>query len=290
MKKRFYLGFAIFIVLLGIAGVLLLIQRERAELKQLEKRGAEADKLLKDSQKLQGTPRQTAAPTTPTQPDKTDKNGGHTHDDGTFHEGAPENPIETEPSQASQTSRDFTPAQVKIPEGITDPDVKAAWERVEYIANNIWEWGGVPSQRTEELIAQLMPPPDGFSGPTGHSDAEETINLLGWLDTNDPRSAEVLAIYLCEGIIGGLGPQDMLVDVGVPAVPYLIPYLMEDSITISRAIRPLGLIAQNHRGDLEGIVDHIIIPRLAVIAAIGDPPGKMYSARESAQEALARLK
>ena len=57
-------------------------------------------------------------------------------------------------------SRDFTPAQVKIPEGITDPDVLAAWERVDYIAKNIWEWGGVPSQRTEELIAQLMPPPD----------------------------------------------------------------------------------------------------------------------------------
>ncbi len=287
MKKRFYLGFAIFIVLLGIAGVLLLIQRERAELKQLEKRGAEADKLLKDSQKLQGTPRQTAEPTTPTQPDKTDKNGGHTHDDGTFHEGAPENPIETEPSQAS---RDFTPAQVKIPEGITDPDVKAAWERVEYIANNIWEWGGVPSAENEELIKQLMPPPDGFSGPTGHSDAEETINLLGWLDRNDPRSIVVMATYLCEGRVGGRGPKNALVKMGVPAVPYLVPYMLDmelKPVLRSRALEVLCQIAEKHREDLGGIVDHIIIPRLEAILSEEKPD---YFEGKDAREALARLK
>ena len=84
----------------------------------------------------------------------------------------------------------------------------------------------MPSQETEELIAQLMPPPDGFSGPSGHSDAEETIHLLGSLDRNDPRSAEVLVTYYCENIFGGLGPRNAIIDIGPPAVPLLIPYLV----------------------------------------------------------------
>ena len=276
MSKKMYWGLATLILLI-IGAFVFLIVKNQAEIRQLEREAAAVQKQLQQ-QNAQQVPQEQH----PAQE--------HFHDDGTLHEGAPENPIETEPSQASQVSRDFTPAQVKIPEGITDPDVLAAWERVEYIANNIWEWGGVPSQRTEELIAQLMPPPDGFSGPTGHSDAEETIDLLGSLDRNDPRSAEVMATYLCEGLVGGRGPKNALVKMGVPAVPYLIPYMLDMELMPllrSRAIEVLGQIAEKHREDLGGIVEHIIIPRLEAVLSEEKPD---YHEGKDAREALARLK
>ena len=189
-----------------------------------------------------------------------------------------------------EVSRDYTSAVVEIPEGITDPDVLAAWQRVDYIANNIWEWGGVPNAETPALIAQLMPPPDGFSGSTGHSDAEETINLLGRLDRNDPRSIEVMATYLCEGLVGGRGPKNALVKMGVPAVPYLIPYMLDmerSPVLRSRALEVLCQIAEQHRADLKGIVDHILIPRLEAILAEEKPD---YHEGKDAREYLPRLK
>lgn len=64
-----------------------------------------------------------------------------------------ESPVHEEPPEPLvPVSRDYTPVEVHIPEGITDPDVKKAWERVEYIADNIWEFGGVPAAETPELI------------------------------------------------------------------------------------------------------------------------------------------
>ena len=195
-------------------------------------------------------------------------------------------------SQPIQTaaSRNYTPAVVEIPEGITDPEVIAAWQRVDYIANNIWEWGGVPNAETPALIARLMPPPAGFSGPTGHSDGEETANLLFSLDSNDPRSAVVVATYLCEGIFGGWSIIDMLVEIGGPAVPYLIPYMLDMErmpALRSYAIIVLGRIGERHREDLDGIVDHILIPRLEAILAQEKPD---YFEGKAAREYLPRLK
>ncbi len=187
-------------------------------------------------------------------------------------------------------SREYTPAVVDIPEGITEPAVLAAWHRVEYIANNIWAWGGVPNPATPGLIAQLMPVPNGFSGPTGHSDMEETFNRLGSLDTNDPRSIVVMATYLCEGIVGGMGPIDMLVEMGVPAVPYLIPYMLDMEMTPLLRYRPiiiLGRIAARHRAELGGIVEHILIPRFEAILAQEKPN---YDEEIAARDALSRLK
>lgn len=187
-------------------------------------------------------------------------------------------------------SRDYTPTAVKIPEGITDPDVLAAWKRVDYIANNIWEWGGVPNAETPQLIAKLMPAPDGFSGPTGHSDAEETIDLLGSLDRNDPRSIVVMATYLCEGLVGGLEPINALAEMGVPAVPYLLPYMLDmerSPVLRTYPIDVLGRIGERHRADLDGIVEHIIIPRLETILSQEKPE---YNEWEAARNALARLK
>jgi len=188
-----------------------------------------------------------------------------------FHEGEHNAPIQakTEPPPEVELS------PIQIPEGITDPEVLAAWQRLEYISLNIWEWGGVPSQRATELINQLMPPPEGFSGPTAHRDVEETIDLLGELAwSGDPRAAEVLATYLCEGSIGGRGPKNALVEMGLPAVPYLVPYMLDmtrDPLLRSRAIEVLGRIAQNHREELGGIVEHILIPRLEAILSEEEP-------------------
>lgn len=140
-----------------------------------------------------------------------------------------------------------------------------------------------------------MPVPDGFRGPTGHRDAEEAINLLGSLDRNDPRSAEVLVTYYCGGRVGGLGPEMALIKVGIPAVPYLIPYLLDDTMrsgTRSRAIRVLGGIAEQHREELGGIVEHIIIPRLEYILS-DEFESKYYVSsfeEKAAREALDRLK
>ncbi|MCY3743065.1 MAG: hypothetical protein OXH00_18770 [Candidatus Poribacteria bacterium] len=239
------------------------------------------------------TPVEIEKPTT--EVEKSDASqGGHIHEDGTWHEGThethevPNGAIPAQPPVAA--SRDYKPTVVQIPEGITNPDVLAAWKRVDYIANNLWEWGGVANAETPELIAKLMPPPDGFSGPTGHSDIEETINLLGSLDTNDPRSAEVMAVYLCEGLVGGNDPIDMLTEMGVPAVPYLIPYMldMEAMPALRRyPIEVLGRIGERHRAELDGIVEHIIIPRLETILSQEKPD---YDEGKGAREALSRLK
>ena len=272
MKKKMIWGLATLLLLLGIAAVFIFLD-QNAELQQLEKETAESDKQRQERNKPQETPQVQPPP-----------QKAHVHEGGSRHEEQHHDPIETEPS------REYNPSPIQIPEGITDPDVKAAWERLDYISKNIWEWGGVPSDETVHLINQLMPPPDGFSGPTGHSDAEDTINLLGRLDPNDPRAAEVMAAYLCEGRIGGRGPKNALVKMGVPAVPYLIPYMLDDTLMPllrSRAIEVLGRIAQNHREDLGGIVEHIIIPRLEAVLSEEKPD---YDEGKGAREALARLK
>ena len=239
------------------------------------------------------TPVEVEKPTTEAEKDDASQ-GGHFHEDGTWHEGphetheTPNGTIPTQPPVAA--SRDYTPTVVQIPEGITDLDVLAAWKRVDYIANNLWEWGGVANAETPELIAKLMPAPDGFSGPTGHSDAEETIDLLGSLDRNDPRSIVVMATYLCEGRVGGRGPKNALVEMGVPAVPYLIPYMLDmerSPVLRSRALEVLCQIAERHRADLDGIVEHIIIPRLETILSQEKPD---YDEGKDAREYLPRLK
>ena len=274
MSKKLYWGL-VTLILLIIGAFVFLIVKNQLEIRQLEREAAEAQKWWQQRNAQQ-------------EPQGKHPAQGHFHEDGTFHASEPPDPIQTKPAQVP---RDFTPAQVQIPEGITDPDVLAAWERVDYIANNIWEWGGVPSNRAVQLIDQLMPPPDEFSGPSAHGDAEETINLLGELAwSGDPRAAEVVATYYCNGIIGGNDPIDALVEIGPPSVPYILHYLNDDTSDPGGTVRALGEIAVKYREDLVGIVEHIIIPRLEEIAAIDDPPTRMVYPKVLAQEALSRLK
>lgn len=98
-----------------------------------------------------------------------------------------------------------------------------------------------------------------------------------------------MATYLCEGRIGGNDPIDALVEMGPPAVPYLVPYMLDmelSPVLRSSPIEVLGRIAEKHRKDLGGIVDHIIIPRLEVILSEEEPD---YHEGKEAREALARL-
>ncbi len=273
MKRKMYWGVVILIILLiGTTGVFLLLNRTPTEPEVFYKT---------PSDRSQPQPEQNRIP----------KEHGHVHEDGTFHVGDEPEHISDEPEPIVRVSRDYEPTRVQIPEGISDPKVKAAWKRLDYIANNIWEWGGVPSQRAVELIDILMPPPDGFSGPTAHQDVEDTINLLGELAwSNDPRAAEVVATYLCEGIIGGNDPIDALVKIGVPAVPYLVPYMLDETqkpMLRRWPIEVLGRIAEEHRSDLDGIVDYIIIPRLETILS---EETHDYDEEKGAREALARLR
>ncbi len=259
MKKQIYWGLAALILLI-IGGVFLFVKNQ-AEIRQLEREVAEADKLLQqhNAQQMQ-------------------KEKGHFHDDGTFHEGAPTDPIQTDTH-----SREYQPAPVQIPEGITDPEVLAAWERVDYIANNIWEFGGVPSPRAEELIAELYPP---TLSDDSHGEGE--MDMLSELaQYGDPRAAVVFATYAGEGIVTGKGMNRALVEIGVPAVPYLIPYI-EPPYDFSvkepmAAAYALGHIGVQHREELAGVIEHIIIPKLEVfINAPAEGPmmlAKMYAAK-----------
>lgn len=271
MRNKLYWGLGVLFILLIIGATVFVLVKDRSEMRQLEIELEALQKWKEDRE-------------TPEVSKEEHPAHGHFHEDGTFHEGTSPDPIQP-------PSRDYTPTQIQTPDGITDPEVKKAWERLDYIANNIWEWGGVPSARAVELIDILMPPPDGFSGPTGHRDGEETINMLAelaWI--GDPRAAEVIAIYNCEGIIGGLSIRRMLIEMGVPAVPYLVSYMLDEThmpALRSRSIAALGPIAEKHRKDLEGVVEHIIIPRLEAILSEEEPD---YDEGKEAHEALARLK
>ncbi len=271
MEKQMKWGLATLMLLLGIAAVFLFID-ENAELQQLEKETAESDKLRQERNKPQETPSGQPPP-----------QKAYVHADGTFHVGEHDDPIETPPPP------EFTPASIQIPEGITDPDVAAAWQRLDYISKNIWEWGGQFSPRAMELIDQLMPPPAGFVGENAHSDAEAIDKLISELTKfRDPRAAVVMVTYMCEGIMWGTDMEDALVAIGPPSVPPLVSYLdVSSGAGIFAASRILSRIVEQYRSELDGAVEHIIIPRLETIIADSDA---RRSVKLDARTALSRLK
>ena len=183
-------------------------------------------------------------------------------------------PHETHDTPAVSAGRSYIPEGAAVSPNFppVDPNadpVEEAYKRLEYIKNNPYAWGGVHSDRATELIAQLMPPP----APIDHDHGEELSRLmyeLGW--QGDPRAAEVLIANTCEGYIGG--STDALVEIGPPAVPYILPYLLTEDKKGERLIlvrlsvvRSLSRIGVRYRADLGGILDHIIIPKLEEIAA-----------------------
>ena len=220
---------------------------------------------------------------------------GHFHADGTWHEGAhdahapPAVPGTAPPGVA--TTPDFPPVDPN------DDPVEAAYKRLEYIKNNPYAWGGVHSERATELIAQLMPPPVLIDHDHSYAVDAQIQELIA---QNDPRAAHVLITTLCEGNVSGVAMYDALVELGPPAVPYILPYLdkgIAEGGYINLAVfDSLGRIGERYQGDLGGIVDHIIIPKLEVIAAEDhdedfDEKYERFSASVmDAREALAKLR
>ena len=238
-------GLAIFIILLGIVAFFFI--KSEMEFKAYVKETA--SELERDKEPL-------------------DTQEGHFHADGTFHAGKPPDPIQTEQKRhytapkGAATKPEFPKVDSKA-----DP-VKAAYKRLEYIKNNPYAWGGVHSPRATKLITQLMP----ASVPTDHDHGDHIIEQIEELiDQGDPRAAEVLIAHMCDGGTVGHAMTDALAELGPPAVPYILPYLekfvAQGGITSVGMFYALEEIDARYRDDLGGIIQHIIIPKLKVIAA-----------------------
>ncbi len=278
MSKKMKWGLVILIIGL-LAGVSYMAVWQYTELQQYKKDAAEADKLLEQRQNQQQTPEGVAdGDLDMSHPDF------HVHEDGTPHIGTHDEPkVEYTAPEGAVTKPDFP----KIDPN-EDP-VKAAYKRLEYIKNNPYAWGGVHSERATELIDQLMT----SSGPIrliDHNHGDEVIGQIEELcEQGDPRAAAVLIAHMCDGDTVGRVMFDTLAEIGPPAVPYILPYLekgMEQGGYIRMAVfKSLGLIGDQYRDDLDGIVDHIIIPKLEVIAADEDneryDSGTVIDAREA---------
>ena len=105
--------------------------------------------------------------------------------------------------------------------------------------------------------------------------AEEILGLLDKLARlRDPRAIETLVVNMCEGPGISRPVIEALVAMGPPVVPYLIPYLDEafksdGFLGMATAADILSQIRTQHRANLGGIVEHIILPKLERLLANG---------------------
>ena len=243
MRNKLYWGFAALIILILGVGAVLVIRHEKATHKQLQANLDAANKLLEAQNKQSEVPAEK----------------GHVHDDGTFHVGE-HNPFDT-PT--------WTTPSVKIPEGITDPDVKAAWKRLDDISRNRHKWGNF-SPRTLELMDELTPVPSIYDTAEDGDCGEEIIFVLDELaKLRDPRSAELLVNYQMDSGVSGNPPDDALVAMGPASVLALVARLDDISgeTSLSTPLDLLPRIVAAHRSELGGIVEHIIIPKIKAVAA-----------------------
>ncbi len=263
MNKKLYWGLGVLIILLIGAMVFLLVKdrADRAEIRQLEKE-LEALQKRKEDQNASEVSKEEHPPHL------------HFHEDGTFHEGehADEPKVKYTAPPGAVLKPDFPPIDPK------DDPVKAAYKRLEYIKNNPYAWGGVHSERATELIDLLMT----ASGPIrviDHEHGDQVIEQIEELcEQGDPRAAGVLIAHMCDGDTVGRVMIDTLVEIGPPAVLYILPYLekfvAQGGTTSIGMFDALGRIGIRYRDDLDGIVQHIIIPKLKVIDA--DEDNKRY--------------
>ena len=277
MNKKLYWGLGVLFILI-IGGFVFLLVQQKAELNEWEADAAK-DKKLTTAEK---PPLVAPKPPPPVPGFKWVQHGDH---------------FDKVPLAATSE----TPVQHTAPKGATlkpvfpttdtnDAPVKAAYKRLEYIKNNPYAWGGVHSPRATELLALLLPPPRLIDENHGYLVEQQITELI---DQDDPRAAEALIANMCDGDIVGGSMFDALDEIGPPAVPYILPYL-EKGVVQGGYIRlavfeSLGRIGARYRDDLGGIVDHIIIPKLKVIAA--DEDNERYDSGSviDARGALARL-
>ena len=119
-------------------------------------------------------------------------------------------------------------------------------------------------------MAQLTPTWVFDFEADGEGPAEDAMQLLVKLaEFQDPRSAEVIANYISEGF--GLSNEDVI-PIGPPLVPPLIPLLDANTSFEGRlmSVDILGILAEKHRHELGGAVEHIILPKFEQMAT-ADP-------------------
>ncbi len=273
MSKKMYWGIATLIILI-ITATVWGVLHNRAYIKQLENDLSVERKMLEDHDK-------SAEQVDPQELD-TSHPDFHIHEDGTPHIGRHDEP------KARYTAPEGAVLKPDFPEVDPKEDpVKAAYKRLEYIKNNPYAWGGVHSERATELIAELMPPPELID----HNHGDHVLELIDELcKQNDPRGAEALIALICDGGILGPSMTDALEEIGPPAVPYILPYVRENSTMTAVAAEVLGRISARYRNDLNGIVDHIIIPKLKMVAADIDNERYESPAPRWAQKALDGLR
>ncbi|MDE0021151.1 MAG: hypothetical protein OXT69_07190 [Candidatus Poribacteria bacterium] len=166
---------------------------------------------------------------------------------------------------------------VEANESADAPDVKldsdrtaAARKKVEHIRNNLHLYGTFHPD-ADAIIAQLMPPPDGFlnakagfteSGEFIHDEegSERVIALFKQLiPLNDPRSAELLVRYSYEYGARSAAWSRALVDLGAPSVPFLLEHANDKVWDDSVAVQLKRIV--NRHPDLDtDIVTYILEP------------------------------
>ncbi len=173
-----------------------------------------------------------------------------------------------------------------------DDPIAKAWAKLDEIADNPFAWGGNADPRTAGLVQQLTPIVDYLESEAHAEEIGDLLDELAYL--RDPRSIETLVAYECGGNIGTAPVREALIAMGPPVVPYLLPYLDEEddeAMGVYVAPHVLGHIGARHRVELDGIVKHIILPKLEkqLGLALTDPfPTEIRIRR--VEEAIAQLK
>ncbi len=189
-----------------------------------------------------------------------------------------------------------SPHEASKPENLAEADtedpVAKAWAQLDEIADNPFAWGGNADPRTPGLVQQLTPIVDSLESEAHAEEIGDLLNELAYL--RDPRSIETLVAYQCGGKIGTAPVREALIAMGPPVVPYLLPYLDEEddeAMGVYVAPHVLGHIGARHRVELDGIVKHIILPKLEkqLGLALTDPFPTEIRIR-NLEEAIARLK
>ncbi len=183
----------------------------------------------------------------------------------------PSTPEKLKPPTVSDDNGQAEAAQVKPPQtpqretqeaskgtnGTIDP-VAEAWAVVNYIKENLHEWGAF-SPEAEAIMDRLMP-----VWEIDEASGEESMKLLMelWNKYRDPRSAEVLAAYIFD--TNGFSPSyfTQMIDLGPPSIPFVIPYLSKGFPDNERAAEIFVGVWQTHRELLDGVAKHIVIPTL----------------------------
>ncbi len=163
--------------------------------------------------------------------------------------------------------------------------VAKAWAKVDYLAENPFAWGGNADPKTEALIQQLSEPEydEGQSEESLQLEMGQRLDEL--ISLRDPRAIETVVAYQCwgEGVYAHVG--DFFINMGPPVIPYLLPYL-EENRGAADASGFLAIIGKEHREELDGIVEYIILPKLEQILATTSSP----LVRKRVEEAIDWLK